>query len=111
MATNRLRQPSQVNPATPPIRHLAAWRPLATVNSGAAAMDTTVHPATAESRESGGAEGNERLTAMTGAVLLVLLLVECYYVAALAEANGLARAWRGGAGCYMPDMPDMLADA
>jgi hypothetical protein len=30
--------------------------------------------------ESGGAEGNERLTAMTGAVLLILLLVECYTV-------------------------------
>ena len=43
-------------------------------------MDTTLHPATAESRESGGAEGNERLTAMTGAVLLVLLLVECYTI-------------------------------
>ena len=43
-------------------------------------MDTTAHPATAESRESGGAEGNERLTAMTGAVLLVLLLVECYTI-------------------------------
>ena len=27
-----------------------------------------------------GAEGNERLTAMTGAVLLVLLLVECYTI-------------------------------
>jgi hypothetical protein len=43
-------------------------------------MDTTVDPATAETRESGGAEGNERLTAMTGAVLLVLLLVECYTI-------------------------------
>ncbi len=43
-------------------------------------MDTTVHPATAESSQSGGAEGNERLTAMTGAVLLVLLLVECYTI-------------------------------
>ena len=43
-------------------------------------MDTTLHPATADSRESGGAEGNERLTAMTGAVLLVLLLVECYTI-------------------------------
>jgi hypothetical protein len=30
--------------------------------------------------QSGGAEGNERLTAMTGAVLLVLLLVECYTI-------------------------------
>jgi len=30
--------------------------------------------------ESGGAEGNERLTAMTGAVLLILLLAECYTV-------------------------------
>jgi hypothetical protein len=29
---------------------------------------------------SGGAEGNERLTALTGAVLLVLLAVECYTV-------------------------------
>ena len=29
---------------------------------------------------SGGAEGNERLTAMTGSVLLVLLLVECYTI-------------------------------
>jgi hypothetical protein len=28
----------------------------------------------------GGAEGNERLTAMTGAVLLVLLVVECYTI-------------------------------
>ena len=43
-------------------------------------MDTTVHPATDDTRESGGAEGNERLTAMTGAVLLVLLLVECYTI-------------------------------
>jgi hypothetical protein len=45
-----------------------------------AAMDDTAHPATADRRESGGAEGNERLTAMTGAVLLVLLLVECYTI-------------------------------
>jgi hypothetical protein len=29
---------------------------------------------------SGGADGNERLTAMTGAVLLILLLVECYTI-------------------------------
>jgi hypothetical protein len=29
---------------------------------------------------SGGAEGNGRLTAMTGAVLLILLLVECYTI-------------------------------
>ena len=28
----------------------------------------------------GGAEGNERLTAMTGAVLLILLAVECYTI-------------------------------
>lgn len=28
----------------------------------------------------GGAEGNERLTAMTGAVLLILLVVECYTI-------------------------------
>ena len=31
-------------------------------------------------QRSGGAEGNERLTAMTGAVLLVLLAVECYTI-------------------------------
>jgi hypothetical protein len=36
-------------------------------------------PAIASPR-SGGAEGNERLTAMTGAVLLILLAVECYTV-------------------------------
>jgi hypothetical protein len=29
---------------------------------------------------SGGAGGNERLTAMTGAVLLILLLIECYTI-------------------------------
>jgi hypothetical protein len=33
-----------------------------------------------QAARSGGAEGNERLTAMTGAVLLVLLAVECYTV-------------------------------
>ena len=41
------------------------------------AMDTTRQ---APQAESAGAEGNERLTAMTGAVLLVLLLVECYTI-------------------------------
>jgi hypothetical protein len=30
--------------------------------------------------QSGGAEGNERLTVMTGAVLLILLAVECYTI-------------------------------
>lgn len=30
--------------------------------------------------ELGGAEGNERLTAMTGTVLLILLVVECYTI-------------------------------
>jgi hypothetical protein len=29
-------------------------------------------------QRSGGAEGNQRLTAMTGAVLLIMLAVECY---------------------------------
>ena len=43
-------------------------------------MGTTVAPPTAGSTETGGAEGNERLTAMTGAVLLILLLVECYTI-------------------------------
>ncbi len=32
-----------------------------------------------------GAEGNERLTAMTGAVLLILLLVECYTILHLGQ--------------------------
>jgi hypothetical protein len=31
-------------------------------------------------QHSGGAEGNERLTAMTGTVLLILLAVECYTI-------------------------------
>jgi hypothetical protein len=35
--------------------------------------------------ESGGAEGNERLTAMTGAVLLILLLVECYTILSIGQ--------------------------
>jgi hypothetical protein len=35
--------------------------------------------------ESGGAEGNERLTAMTGAVLLILLLVECYTILSIGK--------------------------
>jgi hypothetical protein len=35
--------------------------------------------------ETGGAEGNERLTAMTGAVLLILLLVECYTILQLSH--------------------------
>ena len=43
-------------------------------------MDITVHPVADETRKSGGAEGNERLTAMTGAVLLIGLLVECYTI-------------------------------
>src|SRR5580658_5779388 len=34
---------------------------------------------------SGAAEGNERLTAMTGAVLLILLLVECYTILHLGQ--------------------------
>jgi hypothetical protein len=43
-------------------------------------MDITVHPVADGTRKSGGAEGNERLTAMTGAVLLIGLLVECYTI-------------------------------
>jgi len=43
-------------------------------------MDITVHPVADDTRKSGGAEGNERLTAMTGAVLLIGLLVECYTI-------------------------------
>ena len=43
-------------------------------------MDITVHSVADDTRKSGGAEGNERLTAMTGAVLLIGLLVECYTI-------------------------------
>src|SRR5271170_1546094 len=44
-----------------------------------------IRPPTARSprqgpARSGGAEGNERLTAMTGAVLLILLAIECYTI-------------------------------
>ena len=46
-----------------------------------------MHPAMRQTRQSsppaqrsGGAEGNERLTAVTGAVLLILLAVECYTI-------------------------------
>jgi hypothetical protein len=31
-------------------------------------------------QRSGGVEGNERLTVMTGSVLLILLAVECYTI-------------------------------
>jgi hypothetical protein len=37
-------------------------------------------PPSLPAQRSGGAEGNERLTAMTGAVLLILLAVECYTI-------------------------------
>jgi hypothetical protein len=43
-------------------------------------MGITVRKAVGDTRRTGGAEGNERLTAMTGSVLLVLLLVECYTI-------------------------------
>ncbi len=43
-------------------------------------MDITVRSVADDTRKSGGAEGNERLTAMTGAVLLIGLLVECYTI-------------------------------
>jgi hypothetical protein len=44
-----------------------------------------MHPTTAPqpalpAQRSNGVEGNERLTAMTGAVLLILLAVECYTI-------------------------------
>jgi hypothetical protein len=38
-----------------------------------------------EHRRSGGAEGNERLTAMTGAVLLVLLAAEGFTILSLRQ--------------------------
>jgi len=37
-------------------------------------------PPALTAQRSGGAEGNEQLTAMTGAVLLILLAVECYTI-------------------------------
>src|SRR5580704_18462621 len=37
-------------------------------------------PPSLAAQRSGGAEGNERLTAMTGAVLLILLAIECYTI-------------------------------
>jgi hypothetical protein len=40
---------------------------------------------TVPAAESGGAEGNERLTAMTGTVLLILLLVECYTILSIGQ--------------------------
>jgi hypothetical protein len=39
-----------------------------------------VSPVPEPDLRSGGAEGNERLTAMTGALLLILLAVECYTI-------------------------------
>jgi hypothetical protein len=97
-----------VDLASPPIRNLVVWRARATVNS-VAARDIVVHPPAENQAAAGcnreamdddaltspaptrsadpanaaadaGAEGNERLTAMTGSVLLVLLLVECYTI-------------------------------
>ena len=52
-------------------------------STSSAARSDTARPAPQASLAaagSGGAEGNERLTAMTGSVLLVLLLVECYTI-------------------------------
>ena len=46
-------------------------------------VSTTARPPLQPSppaQRSGGAEGNERLTAMTGMVLLIGLLVECYTI-------------------------------
>src|SRR6202034_3905065 len=46
--------------------------------------ETTAHGAAVQqpvpAQQSAGVEGNERLTAITGAMLLILLLVECYTV-------------------------------
>jgi hypothetical protein len=50
------------------VKALLAW----TSRSAASPPDAGARP--------DGAEGNERLTAMTGAVLLILLLVECYTI-------------------------------
>ena len=43
-------------------------------------MTTVQRETSPPAQRSGGAEGNERLTALTGAVLLVGLLVECYTI-------------------------------
>jgi hypothetical protein len=66
----------EVGLASPLNGDLAPWRTGALVNT-VQAMDTA--RLIAPSR-TGGPQGNERLTAMTGAVLLILLLVECYTV-------------------------------
>lgn len=44
-----------------------------------------------------GAEGNERLTAMTGAVLLILLAVECYTILRIGRLPRLLAAEARGA--------------
>ena len=58
---------------------MGAGRPAEIAAPGAGGRGEKTAPSGRAAR-SGGAEGNERLTAMTGAVLLVLLAVECYTI-------------------------------
>jgi hypothetical protein len=52
-------------------------RDVSSPGAGGGGGDTAL---SGKAARSGGAEGNERLTAMTGAVLLILLAVECYTI-------------------------------
>jgi hypothetical protein len=58
---------------------MATNRPAEIAASGAGGGGGETAPSGRAAR-SGGAEGNERLTVMTGAVLLILLAVECYTI-------------------------------
>ena len=58
---------------------MATDRPTEIAASGAGGRGGETAPSGRAAR-SGGAEGNERLTVMTGAVLLILLAVECYTI-------------------------------
>ena len=58
---------------------MGTGRPAAIAASGDGGRGEKTAPS-GRAAQSGGAEGNERLTAMTGAVLLVLLAVECYTI-------------------------------
>ena len=58
---------------------MATDRPAEIAAPGAGGRGGETAPSGRAAR-SGGAEGNERLTVMTGAVLLILLAVECYTI-------------------------------
>lgn len=68
-------EPGSARLQPPASAQSASARP-ASAQSASAQPAQLLEPA-AQARRSGGAEGNERLTAATGAVLLILLAVEC----------------------------------